>query len=161
MLIYNKGCRDNNADGEKVMQGKTMDFSNVLGVILYKTQRKLQNVFHQQLKEYDITPEQWGMLRCLAENEGVAPTQLAEIILKDKPNTIRIAEKLKKKGLVIYQASMTDKRSYLIFITEKGIHLLEQVLPITMGLNQQSVKGISEEKIEELKSLLSKIYHNL
>ncbi|MBC8015802.1 MAG: MarR family transcriptional regulator [Sporomusaceae bacterium] len=138
-----------------------MDFNHVLGFILYKTQRKLQNALHQQLKEFDITPEQWGMLRCLAENEGVAPTELAEIILKDKPNTTRIAEKLKNKGLVTYQASMTDKRSYLIFITEKGTELLEQVLPITMSLNQQAVKGIPQEKIEELKSLLSKVYHNI
>ena len=143
------------------MQGKPMNFNHVLGFILYKTQRKMQNTLHQQLKEYDITPEQWGMLRCLAENEGVAPTELAEIILKDKPNTTRITEKLKKKGLVTYQASITDKRSYLIFITEKGIQLLEDVLPITMNLNQQAVMGIPQEKIEELKSLLSRIYHNL
>lgn len=138
-----------------------MEFNHVLGFMLYKTQRKMQNALHQQLKEYDITPEQWGMLRCLAENKGIAPTELAEIILKDKPNTIRIAEKLKNKGLVAYEASMTDKRSYLIFITEKGTQLLNELLPITMSLNQRAVKGISEEKIEELKSLLSTIYRNL
>jgi len=138
-----------------------MDFNNALGFILYKTHGKLQNALHQQLKEYDITPEQWGMLKYLSENEGVAPTELAEIILKDKPNTTRIATKLRKKGLVTYQASMIDKRSYLIFRTKQGTQLLEQVLPITMSLNNKAVKGISEEKIEELKSLLRKIYHNI
>jgi len=144
-----------------LVQGKTMDTNNVLGFILYKTQRKLQNALHQQFKEYDITPEQWGMLKCLVDNEGVAPTELAEILLKDKPNTTRIAEKLKKKGLVTYQASMVDKRSYLIFITEKGIQLLAQVLPISMSLTQQAAQGISAEQVEELKMLLCKIYHNL
>ena len=137
-----------------------IDINNSLGFILYKTQGKLQNAFHQLLKEYDITPEQWGLLRCLSENEGVAPTELAEIILKDKPNTTRIANKLKKKGLVTYQDNLIDKRSYLIFITLKGTQLLEKVLPIKMSLNNQAVKGISEEKIEELKELLNKIYHN-
>lgn len=144
-----------------MMQEKQQKFSNVLGIILYKTQRKLQNALHQQLKEYDITPEQWGMLRCLSENTGVAPTELAEILLKDKPNTTRIAEKLKKKGLVTFEASVSDKRSYLIFITEKGMELLKQVFPNTMALNQQAVQGISPEKIEELKDLLNKIYNNL
>lgn len=142
-------------------QREMMDFDYTLGFILYKTQAKLQNTLHQQLKEYDITPEQWGMLRCLSENEGVAPTELAEIILKDKPNTTRIAKKLKTKGLVTYQASKLDKRSYLIFITKKGIQLLAQVLPIIMSLKKQAVQGISAEQIEELKSLLNKIYHNI
>ena len=136
-------------------------FNSSLGFILYKTQGKLQNAFHQLLKDYDITPEQWGMLNCLLENEGVAPTEVAEMISKDKPNTIRIAAKLEKKGLVTYQASLIDKRSYLIFITEKGIQLLEEILPIKKNLNHQIVRGIPEEKIEELKGLLNKIYNNL
>lgn len=146
--------------GDTIMQKKTVDPNNFLGSILYKTQGKLQNALHHQLKEYDITPEQWGTLKCLAEDQGVAPTELAEIILKDKPNTTRIAEKLRRKGLVTYQGSLIDKRSYLIFRTKKGTQLLEQVLPIVMGYNSQAVRGIPVEKVEELKSLLRQIYHN-
>lgn len=137
-----------------------MDFNNSLGFILYKTQRKLQNAIHQQFKEYGITPEQWGMLRCLSKNEGVSPTDVAEFISKDKSNTIRIAAKLEKKGLVIYQPSLIDKRSYLIFITVKGTQLFEKLVPIVVGLNNQATMGITEEESARLKDLLGKIYHN-
>jgi len=138
-----------------------MDFNNSLEFVLHKTQRKLQNALHQQFKEYDITPEQWGMLRCLSKNEGVSPTDVAEFISKDKSNTIRIAAKLEKKGLVTYQPSLIDKRSYLIFITVKGTRLFEKLVPMVVNHNNQAMMGISEEELEKLKSLLCKIYHNV
>jgi DNA-binding MarR family transcriptional regulator len=143
------------------MREEIMSRKNSLGFILCKTLRKLQNAYNHKLKQFDITVEQWGILNCLSETGGIVPTELSEIILKDKPNTIRILNKLKKKELVIYQDNPTDKRSYLILITEKGKHLLELILPLINSVRKQSLKGISEEKKEELEGLLGKIYHNL
>ncbi|HEY3424193.1 MAG TPA: MarR family transcriptional regulator [Negativicutes bacterium] len=143
------------------MREEIMISKNSLGFILCKTQRKLQNAYNHKLKQFDITVEQWGILNCLSETGGIVPTELSEIILKDKPNTIRILNKLKKKELVIYQDNPSDKRSYLILITEKGRYLLALILPLVISVRRQAVKGISEEKKEELVGLLDQIYYNL
>ena len=47
-----------------------------LGFILNKVNTKLNNELFQQLKEYVFTPEQWAVLNCLWEQEGITPKEL-------------------------------------------------------------------------------------
>ena len=50
-----------------------------LGFILSKVNTKLKNEFFQQLREYDVTPEQWAILCCLWEQEGITPKEIADL----------------------------------------------------------------------------------
>lgn len=138
-----------------------MDISNSLGFILNKTNTKLKNELLQHFKQYDVTPEQWGILNRLWDQEGLSPKELSELNYKDFPNTIRILEKLEKKELIIKQENPLDKRSSLIFLTDKG-RSLEQILPpLAAQILKKALKGIDKEQEQELKFLLNKIYSNL
>ena len=64
-----------------------LKLSDSLGFILNKTNTKLKNELLQRFKEYDITPEQWAILCCLLEREGITPKELSDLTCKDKPNT--------------------------------------------------------------------------
>lgn len=132
-----------------------------LGFILNKTNTKLKNELFQRFKEYDVTPEQWAVLNCLWEQEGVTPKELADRIFKDKPNTNRILEKLQMKELIIRKLHPIDKRAYQIFLTERGWALKEELIPKVMQLLETAVIGIEKEKIIEMKKLLNQIYDNL
>jgi DNA-binding MarR family transcriptional regulator len=87
-----------------------MDFSldESIGFILNRTNTKLKNEFHQRLKTYNVTPEQWGVLNRLWERDGVSPKELSVSIYKDLPNTVRILERstsVKKGSLSRYRAN--------------------------------------------------------
>ena len=138
-----------------------MDISNSLGFILNKTNSKLKNELLQHFKQYDVTPEQWGILNRLWDQEGLSPKELSELNYKDFPNTIRILEKLEKKELIIKKENPLDKRSSLIFLTVKA-RCLEHILPpLATQILKRALKGIDKEKEQELKFLLNKIYSNL
>ncbi|SFM15953.1 MarR family winged helix-turn-helix transcriptional regulator [Pelosinus propionicus] len=132
-----------------------------MGFILNKTNTKLKNELFQRFKEYDVTPEQWAVLNCLWEQEGVTPKELADRIFKDKPNTNRILEKLQMKELIIRKLHPIDKRAYQIFLTERGWALKEELIPKVMQLLETAAIGIEKEKIIEMKKLLNQIYDNL
>jgi len=132
-----------------------------LGFILNKTNTKLKNELFRRFKEYDITPEQWAVLNCLWEQEGVTPKELADSIVKDKPNTNRILEKLQMKELIVRKLHPVDKRAFQIFLTNRGWALREELIPKVMQLLEEATIGIEKHKVVEIKKLLNQIYDNL
>ena len=132
-----------------------------LGFILNKVNTKLKNELFQRLKENDITPEQWAILNCLWEREGITPKELADMTFKDKPNTNRILEKLKIKGLVVRKAHPVDKRAFQIFLTDSGWALREQLIPKVTHLLDKATIGMEKDKVLEMKKMLNQIYDNI
>lgn len=140
-----------------------MDFrlNDSFGFILNKVNTKLKNELLQRLKEHDVTPEQWAILNCLWEQDGITPKELADLTFKDKPNTNRILEKLIRKGLVVRKAHPVDKRAFQMFLTESGWALREQLIPQVKQLLEKAAAGIEPHKVAEVKKLLNQIYDNL
>ena len=132
-----------------------------LGFIINKTAAKMKNYLHQSLKEYDITPEQWGILGRLWEQDGVSQKELSDKSCKDQANITRILDKLEEKGLITRQANPGDRRAFLIFLTEEGRKLKERVVPLVLKTLEKAQRDIGEEEIEHLKALLNKVYSNL
>ncbi len=132
-----------------------------LGFILNKVNTKLKNELLQQLKENDVTPEQWAILNCLWEQEGITPKELADLTFKDKPNTNRILEKLATKGLVVRQLHPVDKRAFQVYLTDSGWALQEQLIPKVKQLLDKATMGIEEHKVAEIKKMLNQVYDNI
>ena len=115
----------------------------------------------QQLKENDVTPEQWAILNCLWEQEGITPKELADLTFKDKPNTNRILEKLATRGLVVRQLHPVDKRAFQVYLTDSGWALQEQLIPKVKQLLDKATMGIEEHKVAEIKKMLNQVYDNI
>lgn len=137
------------------------NYGDSFGFALSRAASSMKNRFHHVLRAYKVTPDQTVVLLRLSENEGVSPTVLAEAIAKDKPNTIRIIDKLMQKGLAFSAESAKDKRSYLIFLTKEGTRLKEQLIPIAEDLKKRALSGFLPEEVEQFKLFLRKAYNNL
>ncbi|AFQ45124.1 MarR family winged helix-turn-helix transcriptional regulator [Desulfosporosinus meridiei] len=132
-----------------------------LGFILSKTNTKLKNKLFQRFYEYNVTPEQWSVLNCLWTREGLTPKELADMIFKDKPNTNRILEKLETKELIVRKPHPVDRRSYQVFLTNRGWALKEELVPKAVELLDEATKGIEQQKVAEMIKLLNQIYDNI
>ena len=132
-----------------------------LGFILNKLNTKLKNELFKRFKEYEVTPEHWSVLNCLWIKDGITPSELAERIFKDKPNTNRILEKLQMKKLIVRKSNLLDKRSFQIFLTERGWELKDELIPKVTQLLDEATIGIEESKITEIKKILNQMYNNL
>lgn len=137
------------------------DLNNSIGFTIARTQGKIRNVMIRKFREFDLTPNQWAVLNHLSFDEGTPTTEISKITFKDIPNTIRILQKLERKGLVYHHINSEDKRVSLFYLSEKGADLREKLFPIGMSVMEQSVKGIEPKKVKELIGLLNKIYDNL
>jgi DNA-binding MarR family transcriptional regulator len=140
---------------------KTYAVEKSIGFIIYRTALAMRAALQRTLKErgLDITPEQYGILHVLREEEGLSQKEIGNILFKDKPNVSRMLDALERKRLIFRQP--TDRRRYSIFLTEEGKKLIEESLPIGQQLVEKAINGLLAREIESLESMLHKIYGNV
>lgn len=140
-----------------------MDFNleESIGFTVYRTALKLKSEMARRLKNFDLTPEQWSVLTRLAEADGLPQKQIAESTFKDQPTTGRIVDRLVEKGLARREANPGDRRGFMVYLTEEGRRLRDQVVPVAMKMNENAGSMLTPEEKETLLSLLSKIYAKL
>jgi DNA-binding MarR family transcriptional regulator len=114
-----------------------------------------------KMKGYHITPEQWGLLGCLWETEGINQRELAERALKDRPNITRILNLLEKNELIKRVPHPDDKRSVLVYLTKLGKNLQKELTPIVIHFLEECFKNVPEQKYKDFIAVHRQIARNL
>ncbi len=132
-----------------------------IGFIIYRTALKMKSTLQRILKDrgFDITPEQWGILRVLWEEEGLSQKEIGDRLFKDKPNVTRMLDALERKRLIFRQP--TDRRRYSIFLTKEGKKLQAELLPIVLQVQETATNSLTKSDLATLQNLLNIIYGNL
>lgn len=121
----------------------------------------MKNNLAKALKPFNITHEQWPLLKWLWIQDGISQKDLAEISFKDQPTTTRILDKLEQRGLIRRQADSVDRRVSLIYLTREGQNIRGTLLPLARQALEQALAGFSEQEQVQLKNLLTRIGDNL
>jgi DNA-binding MarR family transcriptional regulator len=95
--------------------------------ILY-TQNLLNEEFYEILKPFDLSPEQFNVLRILRGQKGkpVNMCDIQERMVAKTSNTTRLVDKLLLKGLVTREVCSENRRKMEVGITDKGLELLKE-----------------------------------
>jgi MarR family transcriptional regulator for hemolysin len=128
-----------------------------LGFMMGTTYRKLSVLFQNRLKDHDITPEQWSVLYQIDRTEGLIQKEIATRSGKDKPTTTRILDHLEKKELIYKRTGENDRRSFKVYITDKGKALIQETIPIEAQVTEEIKTCISSEEYMLLMELLLRI----
>jgi len=111
------------------------------------------------LKPYDISVEQFNVLRILRGKNG-NPTNLQDIqerMINKMSNTTRLVDKLILKGLVERFVCEKNRRKVEIFITKQGLKLLNEVSPVVEQTENRITSGLSTQELKTLNTLLTKL----
>lgn len=89
----------------------------------------LRNQVIQALKPYQLSPEQFNVLRILRGSQpgSLCLKDITCRMLDRSSNTTRIIEKLEQKALVKKEQSAADRREVSIRITQEGLELLAEI----------------------------------
>lgn len=131
--------------------------SEQLAVIFYRVNRTFQYLMSLHLKSYDITPEQWNVLKHLQEKDGISQKDLSYMADKDKTTITRIIDSLEERGALHRHVNPNDRRSFLIYLTEEGRSLIRELQPIPDKVNRLASRRLSEEDLLILKDMLSSL----
>lgn len=137
-----------------------LDETSIVWLIV-KSRYLLKRKLHDELKNYDITLEQWAILSRVYRAEGCNQKKIAEMSLKDRAAVTRILNILENKGIVKRETSSYDKREFLIYLTDKGHDLYDKTAAV-MSKNAQEIDSLfNESELKEVKHLLNKLISNL
>ncbi|TBL75285.1 MarR family winged helix-turn-helix transcriptional regulator [Paenibacillus thalictri] len=131
-----------------------MSIDNSLGFILNHAGRKLTQMLTLRYQPYDMTTEQWSVLNRLDEQDGITQKELAIRSEKDQTNVTRILDQLERKGLAERRPNVSDRRSFLTYITDKGRSLIGVLTPIEKEVVEAVLDGLSEEQRIALRDML-------
>ncbi|MCU0437397.1 MAG: MarR family transcriptional regulator [Raineya sp.] len=137
-----------------------------LDEILFYTLEKSMKVYRKFAQNqidkngYDITIDQWLVLKTLQENKSLSQNQIAELVFKDIASVTRIIELLVQKQYINREINTTDRRKFELNITEKGNKIIEDIYPIVIENRKQALTGLTTEEINTLKTQLEKLILN-
>lgn len=125
--------------------------------ILY-TQNVVHDKFNEILKPFEISVEQFNVLRILRGQNGKPSNMcvIQERMIAKTSNTTRIVDKLLTKELVTRQICSQNRRKIEVHITAKGMDLLLEIDPKVEQFEQQQVGNLSTDEAQLLNVLLEK-----
>lgn len=126
--------------------------------IIY-TQNDINERFLEILKPYDLSSEQYNVLRILRGQKGNPANMcvIQERMLAKTSNTTRLVDKLLLKDLVTRTVCKENRRKIEVLITAKGLSVLTELDPKVIDYEKKIVQNLSNTELEQLNFLLEKI----
>ena len=123
---------------------------------IHRTARLLRHHLRQRLAEIGdgISPEQWFLLFRLYERDGRAQNELTEPALDDRPNITRLMRSMETAGYVRRATDPGDRRRSLVYLTDAGRLLAEQILTHVVPTRQDLFHDVAPSDLEALTRVL-------
>jgi len=109
-------------------------------------------------KEYDITSQQYNVLRILRGQQStpIKVSDITERMLDKNSNTSRLVDKLLAKNLAKRSSCANDRRAVDVLITEEGLELLKELDPFVEEWENR-FNVITPEEADQISLLLDKL----
>ena len=142
---------------------KTMEKFGTYSFLLDRTSKRVKQYAQRRFKEenFDITVDQWLVLKNLNEHNDQNQSQLAELTGKDHPTLTRILDLMCKKNLVERRISADDRRSFIIHLTDSGKSKQKEWALKVDEIRTKAWENLSEQDYQDLKRILNTIYESL
>lgn len=131
--------------------------------ILDQTARKVKQFAQSSFAEkgFDITVDQWTVLKALYETEQLSQKELAKRCGKDQPTLTRIVDILLKKNLAERITDVADRRSLYLHLTQEGKLKVESLSPLVVEIRMKAWENLTDSDFEDFTRILNTIYNNL
>lgn len=106
---------------------KSRSYEEHLGFWLRYVSNHVSQAFARKLLAEGATVPEWVLLRTIAEQEEITPSEVADRIGMTRGGVSKIADKLVQRGLISRQGSSVDRRYQALRITRSGAELVPKL----------------------------------
>jgi DNA-binding MarR family transcriptional regulator len=134
-----------------------------LGRAVIEMRSRSRQFIQARIKEnqLNITYEMLEVLMCLWEKDGINQQEIASRIIKEKASMTYLIDNLSKRELVKREEDENDRRNNLIYLTKKGKHLQEELLPWAMEMYTAASADLSADAIISSTKLIQQLTRNI
>ena len=146
---------------EEIKSTVPLDISKKIILNILYTQNVVTDKMNEILKPFDLSGEQYNVLRILRGQKGNPANMcvIQERMLAKTSNTTRLVDKLLLKELVTRNVCPENRRKIEVLVTQKGLDILTALDPKVKEHELSFSENLNSEELELLNQLLEK-YRN-
>lgn len=144
---------------EEIKSTVSLSITKKVMLNLTFTRNLIADKFSEILKPYDLSGEQYNVLRILRGQKGnpLNMQDIQERMVTKNSNTTRLIDKLLLKEMVERKTCPANRRKIEIKITEKGLNTLSELDPLIENHDTIFTKNLTTEELIQLNNLLEKL----
>jgi DNA-binding MarR family transcriptional regulator len=132
-----------------------------LGYLLAEVSKLHRAHAHTALERLGLYRGQNFVLTALAEQEGLAQSELAEKLLVRPPTISNSLERMETAGWIVRRPDPDDRRVSRVYLTDAGRALQDSVSSLWHDLEVQTFARLTSEQRDSLWHMLLQIRENL
>lgn len=132
-----------------------------LGRLIYHTAQDIRKIAEKILYPYDLTVEQMHLLKNMSVDKGITQKALGGMVNKTPANLTRILDRLETKALILRRPDVSDRRFYLVLLTDKGMSLVKDVYETFQSFSDKLLHGMSDEMQQLVRACLEIMGQNI
>ncbi|NLB53947.1 MAG: MarR family transcriptional regulator [Syntrophomonadaceae bacterium] len=131
-----------------------MELEQCVNFALTRAQNIVHQYFKARLAPFGVTPGQYGILKCLWDENGLTVKQIAERMYLDSSTVTGLLDRMEHKGLIKRQPDPTDRRALSVILTPAGEELKAPVSQAIIDANQAVLQNVNDEEAQNLINFL-------
>lgn len=123
-----------------------------------KIAREAEKLVLLSLREKSVGTAEIDLIHALRHHPGCTQAKLTELLHADKAAIARRTKNLETKGYLVRREDPDDRRSQLLFPTQKAEELKSSKAEIEASFYEYLASALTKEETETFASLLDKLY---
>ncbi len=129
-----------------------------INYLLTGAQHTVFQMMKKELKIFDITPIQYGVLKCIWEYDLHNPKEIAETLMVENSTISGVLERMEAKDLITREIDDNDRRYIRICLTKRGKELEGPVNEAVDCVNHAALYDLfTEEEVCQIRKYLRTI----
>jgi len=133
------------------------DLTRSLPMALLRAREAVMAPFRPILNDFDVSEQQWRVLRVLAESGPLDATEVAERACLLAPSLTRIMRSLEERKFITRERDAGDARRVRLAITAGGIAMIRDLAPTSARIFSEIESGYGKERLERLLDMLGEL----
>ena len=106
---------------------------------------------------FGLSIPEWRVMAVLGDSGPRTQRELTRLTLMDKVAVNRACKVLEERGLAAREPNAQDGRSHLLRLTEAGLAMRGEIMPLAVAMEQRLFSCFSEAELKQFRVLLDRV----
>lgn len=146
---------------KKISSPRQENWDQRLGFLMHDVSRLRRKVFDDVMKPVGITRSQWWVMAHLSRHDGMSQSDLADVLELGRAALGGLVDRLEATELVRRESTPADRRTKLVFLTDKGRGLIDTMRGQSDRMSEVILAGLDNNDRLRLTEMLTTVKRNL
>jgi len=108
-------------------------------------------------QRFGLSVPEWRVMAVLGDSGPLTQRDLTRLTVMDKVAVNRACKVLEERGLASRQPNAQDGRSHLLELTEAGVRMHDEIMPLALEMERRLFANFAPEEIDQFRHLLDRV----